>query len=111
MELKDRIAIISHENFRELLNLYGELNIDRLSEIVNHYIKAAVNEIKEDSAMCSKVPKCAECKYVKCYDYVYKNYYCDHEDRPEDIGRINGKYLPETSPEWCPERKTACKLV
>lgn len=48
MELKNRIAIITYENLNELLNLYGELNIDRLSGIVNNHIRVAIDEIKED---------------------------------------------------------------
>lgn len=48
MELKNRVAIITYENLRELLNLYGELNINRLSEIVNNHIRVAIDEIKED---------------------------------------------------------------
>lgn len=48
MELKNRVVIITHENLNELLNLYGELNIDRLSEIVNNHIRVAIDEIKED---------------------------------------------------------------
>lgn len=48
MELKNRIAIITHENLKELLSLYGELNTDRLSEIVNNHIRVAIDEIKED---------------------------------------------------------------
>lgn len=48
MELKNRVTIITHENLSELLNLYGELNADRLSEIVNSHIRVAIDEIKED---------------------------------------------------------------
>lgn len=48
MELKNRVVIITQENLRELLNLYGKLNIDRLSEIVNKHIRVAIDEIKED---------------------------------------------------------------
>lgn len=48
MELKNRVAIITHKNLNELLNLYGELDIDRLSEIVNNHIRVAIDEIKED---------------------------------------------------------------
>lgn len=48
MELKNRIAIITHENLKDLLSLYGELNIDRLSDIVNNHIRVAIDEIKED---------------------------------------------------------------
>ena len=49
IELKDRIAILTEENICDLLNLYGELNIDRLSQIVNNHIRIAIDEIKEDS--------------------------------------------------------------
>lgn len=48
MELKNRIAIITHENLKDLLSLYGELNTDRLSEIVNNHIRVAIDEIRED---------------------------------------------------------------
>lgn len=30
------------------MNLYGELDIDRLSEIMNNHIRVAIDEIKED---------------------------------------------------------------
>ncbi len=29
---------------------------------------------------------CAECKSMKMYDYGNKIYYCDHEDRIDDMG-------------------------
>lgn len=49
IDLKDRIAILTEENICDLLNLYGELNINRLSQIVNNHIRVAIDEIKEDS--------------------------------------------------------------
>ena len=48
-DTEDRIAILTEENICDLLNLYGELNIDRLSQIVNNHIRVAIDEIKEDS--------------------------------------------------------------
>lgn len=48
IDLKDRIAILTEDNICDLSNLYGELYIDRLSEIVNNHIAVAINEIKED---------------------------------------------------------------
>lgn len=48
MELKNRIAIITYENLKDLLSLYGELNTDRLSEIVNNHIRVAIDEVRED---------------------------------------------------------------
>ncbi len=47
--MKDRVAILTEENICDLLNLYGELNIDRLSQIVDNYLRVAIDKIKEDS--------------------------------------------------------------
>lgn len=66
------------------------------------------------------VPHCSECEFLKMYDFMtnvkntcdfsherfkYKNYYCDHEDRSDDMGKLGVDYPPKTSPEWCPKRK------
>lgn len=48
---------------------------------------------------------CGECDFVKMYDYGNKIYYCDHEDRSDDMGKLGVDQLPETSPVWCPLRK------
>lgn len=48
---------------------------------------------------------CRECGFTKMYDYGNKIYYCDHEDRSDDMGKIGVEHLPETSPVWCPLRK------
>lgn len=50
----------------------------------------------------NSVPHCAECEYMKMYDISYKNYYCDHEDRINDMGKLSVNELPKRSPEWCP---------
>ena len=47
IDLKDRIAILTEENICDLLNLYGELNIDRLSQIVNNHIRVAKSALVE----------------------------------------------------------------
>lgn len=47
IDLKDRIVILTEDNFRDLLKLYGELNIDRLSQIVNNHIRIAIMIRKE----------------------------------------------------------------
>lgn len=52
-----------------------------------------------------KVPQCSGCEFMKMYDYAYKNYYCDHEDRIDDMGRLGSGHLPKTSPVWCPLRE------
>jgi len=48
VKLNKRVAIISEENINGLSHLYGEMNIDDLSRIVNNHIKVAVDEIEED---------------------------------------------------------------
>jgi len=52
----------------------------------------------------NKTQNCAECEYMKMYDYGNRIYYCDHEDRTDDMGKLGVGELPETSPEWCPLR-------
>ena len=46
MKLNERVAIITEEN---ISRLYGEIDIDDLSRIVNNHIKVAIDEIEEDS--------------------------------------------------------------
>lgn len=42
---------------------------------------------------------------MKMYDYVHKIYYCDHENRADDMGKISVGSLPIISPKWCPKRE------
>lgn len=104
MKLKDRIAIISKGNRNKLQELYGEMNTDEMERIVNGHLKVCLENIEEDLEMEKRVPNCEGCEYVKCYDYVYRNYYCDHEERESDMGKISVDHLPATSPVWCPKR-------
>lgn len=55
--------------------------------------------------MMSVIPRCSECDFLKIYDYTYKCYYCDHDNRIDDMGKISVNYPPKVSPEWCPKRK------
>ena len=50
----------------------------------------------------NRVPHCAECEYMKKYDYGKKIYYCDHTGRIDDMGKLGVDKLPKTSPVWCP---------
>lgn len=45
---------------------------------------------------------CEKCSYLKCYAIVYQNYYCDHENRIDDMGKLTDNNLHKESPEWCP---------
>lgn len=49
MKLNERVAIITEENISKLSRLYGEIDIDDLSRIVNNHLKVAIDEIEEDS--------------------------------------------------------------
>ena len=53
----------------------------------------------------NRMQNCAECKFMKKYDYGKKIYFCDHENRTDDIGKVSAEELPETSPVWCPLRE------
>lgn len=48
MKLNERVAIISEENINRLSRLYGEIDIDDLSRIVNNHLEVAIDEIEED---------------------------------------------------------------
>lgn len=50
----------------------------------------------------NRTQNCVECIYMKLYDYGKKIYYCDHEGRSDDMGKLSMGCKPETSPEWCP---------
>jgi hypothetical protein len=104
MELKDRVVVIDEKNMAVLSYLYGEMNIDDLGKVVNKHLCACLDEIEEDLTMANRVPHCSECEYLKCVDYMYKNYYCDHEYRTDDMGKVGVDNPPETSPAWCPKR-------
>lgn len=55
--------------------------------------------------MSKEMNSCKECNYLKCYSILHQCYYCDHESRPDDMGKLGIDQLPEISPEWCPLRK------
>ena len=59
MKLNERVAIITEENISRLSYLYGEIDIDDLSRIVNNHLKVAIDEIEEDS-LNHKAQNCAE---------------------------------------------------
>ena len=49
-----------------------------------------------------RAQNCAECNFMKMYDYGNRIYYCDHVDRTDDMGKLGVGELPKGSPEWCP---------
>ena len=104
MKLNERVAIITEENMGRLARLYGEIDIDDLSRIVNNHLEAAMDEIEED-CLKHRAQNCAECKFMKMYNYGKKIYYCDHPDRIDDMGNLGVENLINSKPEWCPLRE------
>lgn len=47
---------------------------------------------------------CNGCEYVKCIAINRTMYYCNHEERIDDMGKLGVDYLPETRPNWCPKK-------
>jgi len=82
------------------MNALGKCTTEELERIVNNMIENAIIEINEDKSMTDKVTNCNQCKYMKAYDYGNKIYYCDHEDRTDDMGKLS----VVVSPKWCPLR-------
>ena len=109
MQLKDRIVIISEKNMDSINALYGKCTTDELERIVNNMIDNAVVEINEDRIrlQMDNTVSCIECKYMKMYDYGNRIYYCDHEDRTDEMGKLCVDDVPRICPEWCPLR---CKI-
>lgn len=60
---------------------------------------------QEENDYMDKTQNCAECEFMKKYDYGKKIYYCDNESRIDDMGKLGVDTLPEGSPGWCPLRK------
>lgn len=48
---------------------------------------------------------CAECEFMKAYDYGNRIYYCDHVDRIDDMGKLSVGDIPRGCPGWCPLKK------
>ncbi len=89
--------------------LYGNCTTDELERIVNNMIDNAVEEINEDRSRLhmEKIINCSECEFMKMYDYGSRIYYCDHEDRADEMGKLSEGDVPGICPEWCPLK---CKI-
>lgn len=109
MQLKDRVVIISEKNMNNMNALYGKCTTDELERIVNNMIDNAVVEINEDRSKLhmDNTVSCRKCEYMKMYDYGSRIYYCDHEDRADEMGKLSVDDIPRVCPEWCPLR---CKI-
>ena len=55
------------------------------------------------SIKCWRVTmNCKNCKYLKCYAINHQIYFCDNDNRIDDIGKLSVDKEPEDAPEWCP---------
>ena len=53
--------------------------------------------------------ECAECQYMRMFNYGKRIYYCDHEDRDNGMGKLRVEELPKENLEWCPFRNESDK--
>lgn len=59
----------------------------------------------------NRVPNCAECEFMKMYDYGNRIYYCDHEDRTDDMGKLDVGELSDGNPVWCPLKRMSNRNI
>ena len=110
MSMKNRVVAVSEKNMDGLVSLYIKCSRDEMERIVNNIIDNAVAEIREDEGRLhmnqqeKKVPECNGCRFARMYDYGKKIYYCDNEDRTDDMGKLGMDDPSEISPVWCPMR-------
>lgn len=45
---------------------------------------------------------CKNCKYLKCYAINRQIYFCDNDNRIDDIGKLSVDREPKGHPKWCP---------
>ena len=55
--------------------------------------------------LSNDVKNCAECEFMRMYNYGSRIYYCDHEERIDEIGKLSVGELPKESPVWCPVKE------
>ncbi len=77
MKLNQRVAIITEENISKLSRLYGEIDIDDLSRIVNNHLKVAIDEIEEDLCKDNDLYKYNLCSVVR--EQINETYECGNE--------------------------------
>ena len=57
--------------------------------------------------MIEKRFQCGECDYLKCIAVSKQMYFCNHNDRTDDMGKLTEDNLREDSPVWCPLKEKA----
>ncbi len=49
--------------------------------------------------------QCSECEFMEAYDYGKRICYCDHENRTDDMEKLDEGNQADACPEWCPLRE------
>lgn len=97
---KDRMALVNKKNMKRLTEYFdreGCIDFD-LSWAVNYLVDIALGELELLEGDIS----CDECEFAVQCNYGNENYYCNHEERTDDMGKLSMENLIEESPVWCP---------
>lgn len=97
---KDRMALVNKKNMKRLTGYFdreGCIDFD-LSWAVNYLVDIALGELEA----IERHKTCDDCEYAVQCNNGDGTYYCDHEDRIDDMGKLSLENLIESSPEWCP---------
>lgn len=91
---KHRNGINPPEHYKEYTAI-----IDTVRELFNTYYNP-----KKSTRFNAKpyIKLLIECKYLKCYAINHQIYYCDNDNRIDDIGKLSIDKEPEGIPGWCP---------
>ncbi len=89
MSLTERL---SKENIDRLLRLYGEMNIDDLSRIVNNHMEVAINEIEEDFLRHGSCDSHMDSDLIKIESDIRLT---DKEGNPIEVKVPEPEYIPE----------------
>lgn len=103
LKAKDRMALVNKKNMKRLTEYFdkeGCIDFD-LSWAVNYLVDIALGEIEA----INRHMTCDECEFAVQCNNGNEIYYCDHEDRTDDMGKLSIENLIEASPEWCPLRE------
>lgn len=71
-------------------------------------VKICQAQIVKGKTMERKNNNCGGCEFVKNISSVHNNFYCDNEDRIDDMGFLGEDELPDCVPEWCPLKELKC---
>ncbi len=105
---KDRMALVNKKNRKRLTENFdreGCIEFD-LSWAVNYLVDSALKEItRRELEAIERNMSCDGCEFAVQCNNGDEIYYCDHEDRTDDMGKLSLENLIESSPEWCPLRE------